>query len=70
MGRLIELGALRGERVPADRAARVPVAADTLHSLGEQSMRSYEMTEIGVRGLEACLTEAFAIATDECAACS
>jgi arginase family enzyme len=31
MGRLIELGALRGERVPADRAARVPAAADTLH---------------------------------------
>jgi agmatinase len=29
-------------------------------------MRSYEMTEIGVRGLDACLTEAFAIATDEC----
>src|SRR4051794_8978899 len=34
--------------------------------MAEQNMRSYEMSEIGVRGLEACLTEAFAIATDEC----
>jgi agmatinase len=31
-----------------------------------QKMRSYEMTEIGHRGLQECLTEAFAIATDEC----
>jgi hypothetical protein len=37
---------------------------------GPQNLRSYEMTEIGVRGLEACLTEAFEIGTDECAACS
>ena len=29
-------------------------------------MRSYEMTEIVARGLDECLTEAFAIATDEC----
>jgi len=29
-------------------------------------MRSYEMTEIGRRGLQVCLTEAFGIATDEC----
>jgi agmatinase len=34
--------------------------------MAEQNMRSYEMTEIGRRGLEDCLTEAFAIATDEC----
>ena len=31
-----------------------------------QGMRSYEMTEIGQRGLEECLTEAFTIATDDC----
>jgi agmatinase len=31
-----------------------------------QGMRSYEMIEIVARGLEECLTEAFAIATDEC----
>ena len=29
-------------------------------------MRSYEMTEIGHRGLAECLTEAFTIATDDC----
>jgi agmatinase len=29
-------------------------------------MRSYEMAEIGRRGLEECLTEAFEIALDEC----
>ena len=30
-------------------------------------MRSYEMTEVVARGLDDCLTEAFAIATDGCA---
>ena len=30
------------------------------------SMRSYEMTEIGARGLDTCLTEAFGIALDDC----
>jgi agmatinase len=34
--------------------------------MAEQGMRSYEMTEIGVRGLDACLTEAFEIALDDC----
>jgi agmatinase len=34
--------------------------------MAEQGMRSYEMTEIGARGLEACLDEAFAIAVDGC----
>jgi agmatinase len=34
--------------------------------MAAQRMRSYEMTEIGHRGLEECLTEAFGIATDEC----
>jgi agmatinase len=29
-------------------------------------MRSYEMTELGARGLEACLDEAFGIALDDC----
>jgi agmatinase len=34
--------------------------------MAEQSMRSYEMSEIGARGLDACLTEAYAIAVDDC----
>jgi agmatinase len=31
-----------------------------------QRMRSYEMTEVVRRGLDECLTEAFAIAVDDC----
>jgi agmatinase len=34
--------------------------------MAEQQMRSYEMSEVVERGLEACLTEAFAIATGDC----
>jgi agmatinase len=34
--------------------------------MAQQGMRSYEMTEIVSRGLDECLTEAFAIATDDC----
>ena len=39
---------------------------ETLAWMAEQNMRSYEMTEIETRGLQECLTEAFAIATDAC----
>ena len=35
--------------------------------MARQRMRSYEMTEIGARGLRECLTEAFGTATDDCA---
>src|SRR5258705_11441394 len=34
--------------------------------MADQRMRSCEMTEIGSRGLTACLDEAFEIALDEC----
>ena len=34
--------------------------------MAAQRMRSYEMTEIVARGLDTCLTEAFAVATDDC----
>jgi agmatinase len=34
--------------------------------MAEQGMRSYEMHEIVTRGLQACLAEAFDIATDDC----
>jgi arginase family enzyme len=34
--------------------------------MAARGMRSYEMTEVVARGLDECLTEAFAIATDEC----
>ena len=39
---------------------------DTLAWMADQGMRSFEMTEIVARGLDACLTEALAIATDDC----
>src|SRR4029077_8899960 len=38
----------------------------TLAWMAEQRMRSFEMSEIVSRGLDDCLTEAFAIATDDC----
>ena len=34
--------------------------------MAEQRMRSFEMSEIVARGLDECLTEAFAVAVDEC----
>ncbi len=34
--------------------------------MAAHGLRSYEMTEIVARGLEACLTEAFEIATTDC----
>ncbi len=39
---------------------------ETLSWMAQQRMRSYEMTEIVERGLTSCLTEAFAIARDDC----
>jgi agmatinase len=66
MRRLIESGALRGDRFLQIGLRGYWPPPDTLDWMAAQNMRSYEMTEIGVRGLEACLTEAFAIATDEC----
>jgi arginase family enzyme len=39
---------------------------ETLDWMATQGMRSYEMTELVSRGLDTCLDEAFAIATDEC----
>jgi agmatinase len=34
--------------------------------MAQQNMRSFEMSEVVARGLDEVLTEAFAIATDEC----
>jgi agmatinase len=66
MRRLIESGALRGDRFLQIGLRGYWPPPETLDWMAEQRMRSYEMTEIGRRGLEACLTEAFDIATDEC----
>ncbi len=43
-----------------------PIVPKTLAWMAAQGIRSYEMAEIGARGLGACLTEAFATATDDC----
>ncbi len=34
--------------------------------MADQGIRGYEMTEVVTRGLDECLTEAFAIALDDC----
>ncbi len=66
MRRLIESGALRGDRFLQVGLRGYWPGPETLQWMAEQRMRSYEMTEIVHRGLEACLSEAFTIATDEC----
>ena len=66
MRRLIESGALRGDRFLQVGLRGYWPEPPTLEWMAAQRMRSFEMTEIGHRGLGACLDEAFAIATDEC----
>ncbi|WP_163505835.1 agmatinase [Fodinicola acaciae] len=66
MRRLIESGALRGDRFLQIGLRGYWPEPATLDWMAEQRMRSYEMTEIVHRGLDDCLTEAFGIATDEC----
>ncbi len=66
MRRLIESGAVRGDRFLQIGLRGYWPDPATLAWMAEQGMRSYEMTEVVARGLDACLTEAFAIATDQC----
>jgi len=66
MRRLIESGALRGDRFLQIGLRGYWPPPETLDWMAAQNMRSYEMTEIVNRGLSSCLSEAFTIATDEC----
>jgi agmatinase len=66
MRRLIESGALRGDRFLQIGLRGYWPEPATLEWMARQQMRSYEMTEIVARGLDACLDEASAIATDDC----
>jgi len=66
MRRLIESGALRGDRFLQIGLRGYWPPPETLDWMAAQAMRSYEMTEVRHRGLDTCLSEAFAIATDEC----
>lgn len=66
MRRLIESGALRGDRFLQLGLRGYWPGPETLAWMAGQRMRSYEMAEITARGLDECLTEAFAIAVDDC----
>jgi arginase family enzyme len=66
MRRLIESGAARGDRFLQVGLRGYWPPPEVLAWMAEQGMRSFEMAEVGRRGLDACLSEAFAIATDDC----
>ncbi|GES25130.1 agmatinase [Acrocarpospora pleiomorpha] len=66
MRRLIESGAIRGDRFLQLGLRGYWPGPEILSWMAQQNMRSYEMTEIVARGLPDCLTEAFTIALDDC----
>jgi len=66
MRRLIESGAVRGDRFLQIGLRGYWPDPQTLSWMAAQGMRSFEMTEITRRGLDDCLDEAFAIALDGC----
>jgi agmatinase len=66
MRRLIESGAVRGDRFLQIGLRGYWPQPATLDWMALQRMRSFEMTEVVSRGLDECLTEAFTIASDEC----
>jgi agmatinase len=66
MRRLIESGAVRGDRFLQIGLRGYWPGPAVLDWMAEQRMRSYEMSEIVARGLDECLTEAFTIAVDDC----
>jgi agmatinase len=66
MRRLIESGAVRGDRFLQIGLRGYWPEPATLAWMADKRMRSFEMTEVVTRGLDAVLTEAFAIALDDC----
>jgi agmatinase len=66
MRRLIESGAARGDRFFQIGLRGYWPGPETLAWMATQGMRSYEMSEIGARGLDHCLDEVFGQATDDC----
>jgi agmatinase len=68
MRRLIESGAVRSDRFLQVGLRGYWPDPPTLRWMAERHMRSYDMGEITRRGLDACLDEAFAVATDGCEA--
>jgi agmatinase len=66
MRRLIESGAVRGDRFLQIGLRGYWPPPEVLDWMAQQGMRSYEMSEIGARGLGTCLDEAFTIAVQDC----
>jgi len=66
MRRLIESGAVRGDRFLQLGLRGYWPGDETLKWMRDQGMRSYEMTEIHHRGLNVVLDESFATLTDQC----
>ena len=66
MRRLIESGACRGDRFIQIGLRGYWPEPETLDWMAQQGMRSFEMSEITSRGLDAVLDEAFALATNDC----
>jgi agmatinase len=66
MRHLIESGAVRGDRFVQIGLRGYWPPPDVLDWMAQRRMRSFEMTEIVARGLDAVLTEAFTIALDDC----
>ena len=66
MRRLLESGAARGDRFLQIGLRGYWPGPDVLDWMADQRMRSFHMSEIASRGLEAVLDEAFAIALDDC----
>jgi agmatinase len=66
MRRLLESGAVRGDRFLQVGLRGYWPGPEVLDWMSGQGFRSYEMAEIGRRGLDACLTEASATAVDDC----
>jgi agmatinase len=66
MRRLIESGAARGDRFLQIGLRGYWPEPPTLAWMAEQGMRSFEMSEVVARGLDACLDQAMAIALDDC----
>jgi agmatinase len=66
MRRLVESGAVRGDRFLQIGLRGYWPDPQVLAWMAEQGFRSYEMSEVVARGIDTCLSEAFAIATDDC----
>ncbi len=66
MRRLIDSGAVRGDRFLQLGLRGYWPEEETLLWMRDQEMRSYEMTEIHQRGLNTVLDESFACVTDDC----